>query len=220
MNTEKRINRNKILLGTYCFAPYCWDDEHVKQLKDAGIDFIASASGSPTLLDLLENYGIGAFVDVHGILPFWRGDDRPLDCENHPKPTFTLEYYREEAAKVSDHPAIWGFELLDEPYTMDLDFYEGQRRILDELFPKHTTYINLFPSHSGTDHFGSETYEEHIEEYIKRVKTDFICYDHYMYSEQYARFPEFWENLSIVCDNCRKSGRDPPAISAPRKRVR
>ncbi len=212
MNNTKRLNKDKILLGTYCFANYCWDDEHVKQLADAGIDFVAAASASPVLLDLFEKYGIGAFVSSGSVLPFWRGGDRPMNSEKHPQPTFTLESYREAANKVTDHPAIWGFELVDEPYTMDFDFYEGERAILDEIFDKHTTYINLFPSYANSDQLGSETFAEHIKEYVKRINTDYICYDHYIYGQGDAQLPKFFENLDAVADACRKSGRDHWAV--------
>ena len=212
MSTSKRINRNKILLGTYCFAPYCWDDEHVKQLKDAGIDFIAAASGSPKLLDLLENYGIGAFVSSGSMLPYWRGGDRPMSTENHPKPNITLDKYRQAVLQVQDHPAIWGFELVDEPYTYDFDFYEGQRAIIDETLTQHTTSINLFPNYANSTQLGSATYTEHIAEYVRRINTDYICYDHYMYRDRIADLPAFIGNLSAAADACRKNNRDHWAV--------
>lgn len=207
MESKKRLNRSKILLGTYCFAPYCHDDEHVKQLADAGIDFVAASGNSPNLLDLYEKYGIGAFVGMGNVCRSWRGGDRPIGGPQ-PTPDYTIDDFRKNAAKAADHPAILGYEIVDEPYTYDFDFYNAEMKALEDLFPAQTPYINLFPNYANSDQLGSPTYREHIAEFVKHVDCDYICYDHYIYGERYARLPYAYDNLAAVADACRKSGRD------------
>ena len=51
---------------------------------------------------------------------------------------------------------------------------------------------------------GTPTYAEHIDRYCENIAADYICYDFYMYSASVAGH---YENLRIVADACRKSGR-------------
>ena len=61
----ERVDRSKILIGTYCVN--FWDDAHVKEVSDCGIDFIAAAGYSKEFMDTLAKYGIGAFVSARDV---------------------------------------------------------------------------------------------------------------------------------------------------------
>ena len=57
----------------------------------------------------------------------------------------------------------------------------------------------------------SEAYREYIEEYCKTSPLDYICFDYYMYmpkeGEQYKLYAGLYDNLNIVSDACRRTGR-------------
>ena len=56
--TQTRVDRTKLLIGTYCLQPYARSEEHVRQLADAGIDFLCATPADRALLDLCQAYGI------------------------------------------------------------------------------------------------------------------------------------------------------------------
>lgn len=204
-----RVDRSKILIGTYCLN--FWDEAHVKEVADCGIDFIAAAGYSPEFMDNLAKYGLGAFVSVGNFgYPMWRGGDRPMGSEPL-TPPFDVAYFETfaENAKAIDHEAIWGIELVDEPYTEDFWFYNDLTQSIFKNHEDYEVYINLFPNYANSDQLGSKTYEEHSAEYVKQVDIDYISYDHYMYSSDGSvGFKDSIENMRIVADDCRESNRD------------
>ena len=154
-----RIDRSKILTGTYCLN--YWDEAHVKELAECGIDFIAAAGYSPEFMDLLAKYDVGAFVNVGNFgYPMWRGGDRPMGSDPY-TPPFDAEYFAtfaENAQKI-DHEAIWGIELVDEPYTEDFWFYNSLTEKIYENHENYQVYINLFPNYANSTQLGSATYQ-------------------------------------------------------------
>ena len=69
-----RMDRSKLLIGTYCLAPHERDEAHVRDLRDCGIDFLYGIPANDrATLDLFAKYGIG--VIATGAVPFWHGMD-------------------------------------------------------------------------------------------------------------------------------------------------
>ena len=206
-----RVDRSKILIGTYCLN--YWDESHVKEVADCGIDFVAAAGYSPEFMDNLAKYGIGAFVSVGNFgYPMWRGGDRAMGSAPL-TPPFDAEHFGTfaEKAKTMDHEAIWGIELVDEPYTEDFWFYNSLTEKIYENHEDYQVYINLFPNYANSSQLGSATYAEHVDEYVKQVNIDYISYDHYMYQHDSGKRVDFnlgMENMRIVADAGRASNKD------------
>lgn len=196
-----RIDRSKLLIGTYCVASYCWDDEHMKAIKDCGIDFITSASYNETFLNLCEKYELGAFVTY---LPGWWGGDGSNSGQL--QNTISTEAYENSAANFADSPAIWAMDVGDEPSAADFPYYGVLINKAKELFPDKMIYLNLYPNYANEQQMGVATYKEHIDEYVKNVDLDYICYDHYVYSSKDVG--RMFDNLGIVASACRDTGRD------------
>ena len=79
-------------------------------------------------------------------------------------------------------------------------------------------YLNLYPNYASVaansddqtlSQLGTATYEEHIEEYIKKIGLPYISYDFYLYSlpKEYG-VGKMLDNYRIVSNACRKTGRD------------
>ena len=205
-----RFDRKKLLIGTYCLKEYAFSEAHVRMLADAGIDFICAAPADKDLLDRCEKYGIGIFAT--GILPAWWGGDG--DRAGQLAEAAPVSSYEEAAKNFVDHPAIWGLDMGDEPSAVDFPHYGELFRAMARLFPGHFPYLNLYPNYASvawnTDsqtvsQLGTATYKEHIERYTDCIDNDYICYDHYMYSKTVTGA---YENLRIVADRCRETGRD------------
>ena len=205
-----RLDRNRLLIGTYCLQPYARSEEHIRALADANIDFLCAAPAEKDLLDLCERYGIGVFAT--GVLPAWWGGDG--DGAGRLAEAAPLSSYEKARADFVDHPAIWGLDMGDEPSALDFPHYGLLMEAMKRLFPEHFPYLNLYPSYASVaenstgqrkSQLGVPTYREYIDEYVRHVRSDYICYDYYMYS---ASIHGAYENLRIVSDACRRTGRD------------
>lgn len=205
-----RFDRNKFMIGTYCLREYAWSEEHIQALEDAGINFICSVRPDRELLDRLERHGMGMFAS--GVLPgWWGGHGEKAGGLAEAVPVSSYEKVRE---RFADHPAIWGLDMGDEPSAVDFPHYGKLFEEMKRLFPGLVPYLNLYPKYgvlaSNTEEeiiaqLGTQTYEEHIGRFVECVDSDYICYDYYMYSDTAQGA---YENLRVVADQCRASGRD------------
>ena len=182
-----RMDRSRLNIGTYFLQPYARTEQHVSDLADCGIDFVIGMPDSTAVLDLFSKYGVGAVVS--GIFPGWwggDGDNAGLLSERNP-----LSAYDEAAKKFTDHPAVWGLDIGDEPSALDFPHYGKVFAKVDGMFPGIFPYLNLYPNYASVasndgqqtvNQLGTQTYAEHISEYCRCVPSDYICYDFYLYS--------------------------------------
>ena len=207
---ETRFDRSRLNIGTYCIDTYARDEEHVRQMKECGIDFLTAAPADPELLDNCAKYGIGGVAT--GILPGWRGGDG--DNAGKMETSIPLDKIREAAAKFADHPAIWGIDAGDEPSALDFPHYGRLIALAEELFPGKLVYLNLYPNYASVaensssevrSQLGTATYQEYIDRYIEHVKTDYLCLDNYEFA---AGTKNLYDNLRIAANACRADGRD------------
>ena len=206
---NKRMDRNRLNIGVYHLKPYARTEAHIKDLADCGIDFVVCMDNDRPALDLFHKYGVGAIVS--GIAPKWwggDGDNAGKLCETNP-----MEKYEAAAKAYSDHPAIWGIDVGDEPSALDFPYYGRVMDYVDRAFPNQFPYLNLYPNYASVsqnnaqetvNQLGTATYDEHIQKYCENVPVDYICYDFYLYS---INVTKHYENLRVVADACRNTGR-------------
>lgn len=195
-----RFDRSKLQIGTYCYRQSLWNDADMQKLTDAGINFIASGSSNADFLSLCEKHGVGVFVSY---LPgWWGGDGNNAGGYAEAVP---LSKYDEAFASFTDSPAVWAMDICDEPNAADMPHIGALAKRAEELFPCGLAYVNLYPNYANSSQLGTRSYAQHIAKYVESVDTDYICYDHYMYAVGVGRY---LDNLSIVADACRASGRD------------
>lgn len=206
---NKRMNRSKLNIGAYILQPYARTEQHIRELAEAGVEFVVCMGNDHPALDLFEKYNVGAIVS--GIVPGWWGGDGSnagkLAKTNPP------EKYIEAAAEFTDHPAIWGIDCGDEPSALDFPYYGKVLNKVETLFPNQFAYLNLYPNYASVsqnsaeetvNQLGTPTYEEHIARYCECIPSDYICYDFYLYS---INVTMHYENLRIVSEACLKTGR-------------
>lgn len=204
-----RMDRSKLNIGTYHLKPYACTEENVKALADCNVDFVVCMQDDKATLDLFQKYGVGAVVT--GVLPGWWGGDG--DRAGQLETINPIGKYEEAAAKFEDHPAIWGIDIGDEPSALDFPYYGKVFTKVDEIFPNQFPYLNLYPNYASVavnnaeqtvNQLGTATYAEHIDEYVKNVPSDYICYDFYVYS---CDVQHAYDNLRIVADACTSTNR-------------
>ncbi len=208
--SSEHLDRSRLLIGTYCLQPYARSEAHIRALADAGVDYLCATPADENLLNLCEKYGIGVFAT--GVLPSWWGGDG--DNAGTLASTVPVSLYEEAAKRLQDHPALWGLDMGDEPSALDFPHYGRLFDAAKRLFPRHFAYLNLYPNYASVpentegqrrSQLGVPTYQAYIDEYARCVKSDYICYDYYMYATSVAGA---YENLRVVANKCRETGRD------------
>ena len=213
---NKRMDRSKLMIGTYILKPYARTEQHIKDLADCGINFVTYMDYDKKTLDLFEKYNIGA--SVNNILPSWWGGDGEKAGQMEKINPF--EKYVEAAKGFVDHPAIWSIDVGDEPSALDFPYYTKIIDFTNRAFENQFSYLNLYPNYASVVEntgnevicqLGTRTYREHIEKYCENIPLDYICYDFYMYSgdENFtaADVGNAYDNLKTVADACRSTGR-------------
>lgn len=202
-----RMDRSKLNIGAYCLASYAHSEEHVREIAECGIDMMICVPNDKALLDRLEKCGVGAVVS--GIVPGWfggMGENAGAMADSNP-----LESY--EIADFSDHHAIWGIDIGDEPSSLDFLHYGKVFENVRKAFPGQFPYLNLYPGYAMVpwntpqqviEQLGAKNYAEYIARYCEHVSSDYICFDFYPYAANTALF---WENLKIVADACKRTKR-------------
>lgn len=212
MNT--RLDRNKLIIGAYILQDYARSEAHIRDLAACGIDMITGFdSDQREKLDLLEKYGVGCILG--GVTPGWWGGNGKNAGKLAEKNTYDL--FEKAAKTFTDHPAVWGLDIGDEPSALDFDHYGKIAAWMENLFPKQFAYLNLYPNYASVaentgaqtvNQLGTATYAEHIDAYVKKVGLPYISYDFYVYSLHSDELGRMYDNFRIVADACRDTGRD------------
>ena len=207
MNT--RLNRTRLNIGAYILQPYARTEQHIKEIKECGIDMIIYLGYDLTCLDLFSKYGLSAIV--RGATPNWWGGNG--EAGNLHK-TNTMDKYEKCAEKYIDHPAICGISIGDEPSALDIPYFGKIFDRVSKLFPNSFPYLNLYPNYAtvaqNTDdetvsQLGTKTYSEYIDVYCEHVPADYISYDYYVYATK--NLGGCLENFRIVTEAARKYGK-------------
>lgn len=140
------------------------------QMKEAGLNLVItwySVEENKKVLDICRDLGLEVIVHDGRI------GKAIADPEKRRELLFAV------AEDYKDHPAFHSYHIVDEPCAADFPMLGEIKAILHEADPVHEAYINLFPNYALPKQLGNPTYYEHIEEYIKTVDPEIVCYDHY-----------------------------------------
>lgn len=78
-----------------------------------------------------------------------------------------------------DHPALWGYLLMDEPSARQFSELRSQVDAIRLGRPGKLAYINLFPNYASAEQLGTPSYEDHVNRFIAEVRPDVLSMDHY-----------------------------------------
>jgi hypothetical protein len=166
--------------------------ERYREIKESGMTFVMPSGAGPSnvrdnlkTLDHSAKLGMKAFI--------WE-ERMPLSISDNPNATATLDALIKD---YKDHPGFAGFMILDEPSASRFDGLGEVVAYLRKHDPTHQSYMNVFPNYAGPAHWGTETYEEYLRQYMQKVKPFVLSYDHYNFVKNADR-PEFFENLAVV----------------------
>jgi len=208
------FDNDRLLLGAYNNGL----SEHYAILpalaKEAGLGFLVSwVADNEDFLDKCQEAGIGVIAKGYNGNPSFMS----LPAADARWMELTAETYKK-------HPALWGDDFVDEPFTphfKDLAKYVDHYNTLDtgRMF-----YINLLPIHDEDDSaipfwmkvlfpltsYSSDkfdSYRRHIGEYIKSIDNGHISVDHYPYRVD-GTSSNWLNNLDMLAEACRDTNRD------------
>ena len=208
------MDRSQLLVGAFYLTNNIHDERHVQEVANAGIDFLVAVEARKNLLDLCQKNRLGVITNSR--IPVWWGGDG----KNAGKYRQTLPLEKLNAVQASNrpHPALWGDYPVDEPNACDFAHIQAMLQRYRDLFPGHLAFVNLYPNYANTapkgispelrqapSQLGTASYQEHIDQYVKMIDTDYICFDSYPFTGPFAGY---LENLDVVGRACRESGRD------------
>lgn len=206
---NKRMDRTKLHIGTYILAPYARTEQHIRELAECGINVVVGVERDEKMLDLFEKYHVGAIVN-RAVPGWWGGNGANAGTLQQANP---LQAYEESAAQFRDHAAVWGIDVGDEPSALDFPHYGAVVRRTDALFADQFAFLNIYPSYgdiaknteeTAKHQLGTADYKAYIEAYCTHVPTDYISYDHYLYTSDVNAA---LRDLQTVSDACRRTER-------------
>ncbi len=82
-------------------------------------------------------------------------------------------------ADLPDSPAVWGYSIRDEPSATDFPDLRATADAIAAARPGKLRYMNLFPNYADAEQLGTETYDEHVRQFMEVVAPDILSMDHY-----------------------------------------
>lgn len=164
--------------------------ERFKEMKDCGILYFSAIMDEEDAirqcLDTAAAAGVKAVID-----------DKQLEKEPE-------EFVR----KFKDHPGLGGYFLADEPGTEGFKWIGEWAKRIRSIDTTHFCYVNLLPIYA----LGEDEYEKHLSTYCKEVPLPYISFDYYpvLFDKENQKVvvsPFYYQNLQIVSDWARKTGR-------------
>lgn len=199
------MDRSKILIGAYYYDKVLYDDAHMKELAEAGIQFIVGVPADEELLSLCEKYNVKIIATSN--FPLWwggTGETGGTYCQK-----MTLPMMDEIASKYRHHPAVWGDYPVDEPNSKDFDHINLVLKHYGELLPGLLPFINLHPYYEDvrcTQWLGNP-YREYLQLYLDKIENDYIAFDIYPFTND-LYFTTYLYGLDIITAACRRDSRD------------
>lgn len=215
-----RVDRSRfsIMSGGF-YGPYPAEKagEIAAAFKACGFDVPTCIRAADTrMLDAMCTNGVGAIVNR--AVPYWFGGDGSKAGkmhELHPR----AEYEKALAAPLA-HPAIVGYDLVDEPNALDFPYIGEIVALIQSARPEMFIWVNLYPNYALADtntgnqkasQLGTPSYREYIDAYCRNVPLDYISYDHYTFYDDpemtRLKSSRYYGNMKVVADACRRTDR-------------
>jgi hypothetical protein len=174
-------------IATYWAGP-ALTDATAQQMVEGGFNLVWCRSEKE--LDVAARHGLRGLI-TNGLLT-----PESLDAPKRREQLDTL------IARVSKHPALYAYHLIDEPNASQFPSLGTLVAYLRQRDPLHLAYINLFPTYANNKQLGTKgdvamAYKEHLRLYIEQVKPSLISYDHYQFKLK-SDGDQYFLNLAMI----------------------
>jgi len=111
--------------------------------------------------------------------------------------------------KTKDYPAVFGYNLVDEPRASTFDYYAQLCDAIKAIVPEDKVIMgNLLPNYAAasvyetTSSEGMTIYENYIDLFMNKVKPDVLSFDHYPFmastDTDFSKISLMIENFCII----------------------
>ena len=184
LTTKSAVRRGNITTYTFAGLNYISIDpdtvdyatalRRYQEVVDAGVQIMEASAINWWLgydwsedalycLDLAEKVGLKLSLDVNRLV----GN------------TAALQHF---VSVVKDHPALWGYKVMDEPKASQYADILSYKRAIHAIDPDHPCYVNLRPDGGTFGDVGSyhtKDYQEYVDRYVAETEPEFISFDEY-----------------------------------------
>ena len=113
-------------------------------------------------------------------------------------------------ARVRNHPALYGYFIVDEPSAAAFPKLGKLVAYLRQRDPAHLAYINLFPTYANNEQLGTKgdpvtAYREHLRQYLQIVRPSLVSYDHYQFAKD-GDTAGYFLNLAMIRRAAQEAG--------------
>lgn len=174
-------------IATYWAGPSL-TDAVAQQMAEGGFNLVWC--GSEKELDVAQRHGLRGHL-TSGLFT-------PAALED-PKRREELDAL---IARVSKHPALYSYHLIDEPNATQFPALGKLVEYLRERDPAHLAYINLFPTYATNQQLATQgdvatAYREYLRRYVEQVKPALVSYDHYQFRLK-GDGDQYFLNLALI----------------------
>lgn len=163
------------------------EPEHLRLMKQAGLNLSGFCRVED--LDAVRDAGLQCIVS-----------DPAISAVVHKNQATDAEIQKAVdalAARIKDHPAVFGVNLRDEPGVDQMPILGRLSAALLKALPGKLPYVNLFPNYANRQQLGANTYEDYLRAYIKHVPLPYLSWDNYSLTAG-EMHPRFFDNLEAV----------------------
>ncbi len=193
--------QNEFFLSAW--SPPSLNVESYDYYSDANFDLVLTVYPDEGCTSVPESYDINYQVRAGYLV----GEETYLRAsDNMPPPDLTEEdlgKLDDMIETYKDRKRVLGYYLTDEPNAHAFKNLGKMVRYLSEKDPTRLSFINLFPTYANQFQLGTDTYDEHIEQFLDIVKPELLSYDHYHFFNGYDG-PGYFYNLGIIRKWARK----------------
>ena len=221
----KQLKNIFLLTSLFFFCIGCTDNEsneknsETEWVTDEEIPIMAwfSIPASETSPERYQELADAGFT--HNLMIFTSLDqlERAMDMAHAVGVKMLLWYSRiggETASTVErfkDHPAMWGYFVMDEPQYKDFADCAALSQKITALDDTHFCYVNLCPLWEQNYTWGASSYREYVSGAMEQIPNlKFISYDHYAVllnaDGRLALNAPWEENYRIVSEEAQKAG--------------
>ncbi len=193
-------------IGFWNYAPIeVFDEAKVQEWQDAGI----TLTMGPEYAATPEN------IEHMGRILDWAHarDIKVIVCDprtraRNPLPDDFATRARAAVADFGNHPATFGFHILDEPNQELFQPVCDAVRTVKAAAPNLHPFVNLLPWYVGAARdLGHDNWETYLDEFLKRSGMEFLCYDcYFQMNPGKSGWPMYFGSLRQYGDAARRNG--------------
>ncbi len=178
-------------------------DDNFRYIKEAGFNYIEGGYGEISVkanqraLAAAEKYDLNMLV--------WDSTIKAelLNAGKEDEDAIRQVKYLSEQ-RYDSYKSFAGLKIVDEPLYSQISGYSIAKRRFDAVYGEDTDkvfYMNLLPVIAGMEAVTAD-YKEYIREYVRKINTDYVSYDHYPLKADIRGNPilvtDFLYNMELV----------------------